>query len=158
MVPMRRLMAAVALAALLAVTCGADTLICDTICLAGTPAPQHVSSRQNADVAAPAAGKSGHPSRHHHHTGRWSANQNTPAAALDHQAGLHHVIATPNCVAYDQVLSLRASSNERLIKGPVAVPVDSNPAIIESNSSSPDRTTSLRLELGSPPRVTQLRI
>ena len=155
---MRKLMAATALAGLLTVTCAADTLVCEFVCLAASSTPRPVSSGQKAEASVPAAGDSGHLNRQHHHTGRWSANQNTPAAALDHQTGLHCVIAAPDCAAYNQVLFLRACSNERLIKGPVAVPVDSNPALIEGQSGTPQRTASPGLELGSPPRATQLRI
>ena len=157
-VPMRKLMAATALAGLLTVTCAADTMVCDAVCSAATSAPHHGFSTQSAEASPSARSNAGHLNRHHHPAGNSAANQDSPAAALDRLAGLHRVIHAPNCTAYDQVLSLRASSNARLIKGPVAVLVDSNPALIEGQSGTPQRTASPGLELGSPPRVSQLRI
>ena len=155
---MRKLMAATALAGLLTVTCAADTLVCESVCLAASATPQPVSSAQKAGAAVPAVGGSGHLNRHHHHPGKLANNQDTPAATLAHQTGVHQIIDVANCTAYNQVLSLRASSNTRLIKGLVAVPVDSNPALIEGQSGTPQRTASPGLDLGSPPRATQLRI
>lgn len=153
---MRKLIAATALAGLLTVTCAADTLVCASVCLAASSTAQPVSSGQKADASVPAAGDSGHLNRHHHNTGSWPANQNA-LAALYHQTGFHRVIAAPNCAAYDQVVSLRTSSNSRLVKGPVAIPLRSTPTPFESRFGAA-QSPPPPFELSSHPRITQLRI